>query len=120
MRVLVSFTEAIWPLIQKRNGSTEVQLWVNNPASEKMSPPDIDNLSSENIPNRSEGNLKLRVISGILNGMKGSIQTKADTQIAHLIAKGSGSIEIGEFPQGNTVMGLCIGGQCYNSQHCHS
>lgn len=82
----------------------EMQLWVNNPASEKMSQPDIHNLPDEDIPNKIDGNLNLRVISGALNGMKSPLKTKAETQIAHLIAKGSGTIEIGEFSTSNNVM----------------
>ena len=82
----------------------EVQLWVNNPAAEKMSKPDIHDLSGEEIPAHIKGHIKLRVISGILNGMEGKIKTKAATQIAHVTAGGSGIIDIGEFPEGNNVM----------------
>lgn len=82
----------------------EMQLWINNPASEKMSQPDIHNLSDSDIPNTIDGNLNLRVISGVLNGLKSTLKTKSETQIAHLIAKGAGTIEIGEFPQENNVM----------------
>jgi len=82
----------------------EMQLWINNPTSEKMSRPNIQNISNSAIPNIVEGNLNLRVISGTLNGLKSKLNTKAETQIAHLIAKGSGTIEIGEFTLGNNVM----------------
>ncbi len=82
----------------------EMQLWVNNPISEKMSLPDIDTVSGDDIGRFSQGNVTLRVISGVLNGVRGKIVTKADTQIAHLIATGKGTIKIGEFPIENTVM----------------
>jgi redox-sensitive bicupin YhaK (pirin superfamily) len=82
----------------------EMQLWVNNPSSVKMSTPDIHNIADEDIPKITLGNHTLRVISGQLNGMKGKITTKADTQIAHLISKGNGTLEIGTFPKGNKVM----------------
>lgn len=82
----------------------EMQLWINNPITEKMSKPDIHNLSGEEIPYITKGNLKLKVISGVLNELEGAIHTKANTQISHLIAQGSGSLEIGNFPEGNNVM----------------
>ncbi|MBL4708234.1 MAG: pirin family protein [Flavobacteriales bacterium] len=88
----------------------EMQLWVNNPSSEKMSLPDINNITDKDIPKITEDNITLRLISGTLNGVKGKIETKAETQIAHLIASGKGTINIGEFPKGNNVMGYVLEG----------
>ncbi len=82
----------------------EMQLWVNNPISEKMSSPDIHNLSSKEIPQKLEGNMNLRVISGTINGLTGAIHTKSDTQIAHVISHGLGSISLGDFSQKSRVM----------------
>ena len=82
----------------------EMQLWINNPASEKMSQPSIHTVAKENIPNSVEGNHILRVLTGELNGLKGPLETKAETQIGHVIAKGPGSLEIGEFSKGHRVM----------------
>lgn len=89
----------------------ELQLWVNNPTSEKMSAPEVHNLSAEEIPVTVNGNHTLRIISGELNGLSSDLQTKAQTQIGHLIAKGPGRIDIGSFPTENKVMLYVLKGE---------
>ncbi|MBL4650271.1 MAG: pirin family protein [Aureispira sp.] len=89
----------------------EMQLWINNPIAEKMSAPNIHNLSNSEIPNIVEGNLRLRVISGALNGLNSALKTKAETQIAHLIAEGAGKITIGKFTKDNNVMVYILEGK---------
>lgn len=82
----------------------EMQLWINNPASEKMSEPDIHNIPAQEMPETQDDAITLRVISGELNGIKGKFKTKATTQIAHVIASGKGSMEVGNFPLSHNVM----------------
>lgn len=82
----------------------ELQLWINNPASEKMSQPDIHNVSDEDIPRFQSGSVYLRVISGKLNGLEGPLQTKAYTQIAHVVAEEQGRISINVLPADHQVM----------------
>ncbi|NQX82190.1 MAG: pirin family protein [Flavobacteriaceae bacterium] len=91
----------------------EMQLWVNNPSVDKMSQPDIHNVSDKEIPSSIVDNMELKVFSGEINGLKGPITTKAKTQIAHLVSKGKGEIKIGEFPKGNNVMIYVLEGSVY-------
>lgn len=82
----------------------EMQLWINNPISDKMSTPDIHNLSDNEIPSKIYGEVECRVISGTLNGLTSPIRTKASTQIGHIISKESGSVTIEGLDARNNVM----------------
>lgn len=82
----------------------EMQLWVNNPRSEKMSDPEIQNVSEVEFPLSNKGEIQLKLVTGTLNGLEGPLQTKATTQIAQVIASGEGKMTIGPFPEGNKVM----------------
>lgn len=54
------------------------QLWVNLPASEKMSPPGYQDIPSANIPERKSGNGSLiRVLAGIYEGQEGAVTAQA-------------------------------------------
>lgn len=89
----------------------EVQLWVNNPMAEKMSLPEIHNVSGNEFPTITSENISVRVISGVLNGQKGSIETKALTQIGHLIAKEKGEIVLHGFTTGFHLMVYVLEGE---------
>lgn len=82
----------------------EMQLWVNNPKSEKMSTPEIQNVQEGAFPVGNYGNIQLKLITGKLNELEGPLQTKAATQIAQVIASGEGKLTVGPFPEGNNVM----------------
>ena len=89
----------------------EVQLWINNPMVEKMSSPDIQNVDGNEFPIIESENISVRIITGVLNGQKGIIGTKATTQIAHLIAKGRGEIVLNGFVDGHQLMVYVLEGQ---------
>lgn len=96
------------PLTQRFH---EVQLWINNPSSEKMSTPDIHNVSKNEIPVLESGNISLRVITGKLNGINGPLKTKANTQIAHLISTGKGELNLTGFANHSCLMIYVLEGE---------
>ncbi|WP_395344018.1 pirin family protein [Ningiella sp. W23] len=53
------------------------QLWVNLPASEKMSPPGYQDIPSAEIPEISFEGAKVRVLSGKFKGVEGPVKTTA-------------------------------------------
>ena len=89
----------------------EVQLWINNPSSEKMSTPDIHNVSKDEIPVLKSGNISLRVIIGKLNGISGPIKTKANTRIAHLISTGEEELNLSGFANHSCLMIYALEGK---------
>ncbi|MEM7371156.1 MAG: pirin family protein [Bacteroidota bacterium] len=89
----------------------ELQLWINNPAAEKMSQPDIHNVSDDDIPRIETEGLYLRVISGHLNGIQGPIQTKAHTQIAHMVSTDAAELSIQGFARNHTTMLYVLEGE---------
>ena len=82
----------------------EMQLWINNPKAEKMSAPEIHNVSDLEIPAIVENLYKLRVIAGSLNKLQGPVQTKAATQIGHLITKEAAKVKISGIEDGHPLM----------------
>ena len=96
---------------QKTERFHEMQLWVNSPQNEKMSTPEIHNISNQDIPVVDSEGVKLRVVSGELNGIKGSIQTLAPTQIGHLISEQLGEITISSFTDQANVMVYVLAGE---------
>ncbi len=72
----------------------EVQLWVNMPSIQKMSQPDIHNVSNKDIPVIKQGNSTLRIIAGELMGVKGAIKTAAKTKIVHTVNVNQGDLKI--------------------------
>lgn len=53
------------------------QLWVNLPASKKMSIPQYRGITKEEIPTIQENGLKIKVIAGKVNGTEGPVQCLA-------------------------------------------
>jgi len=49
------------------------QLWVNLPAKDKMVPPRYQDIPPENIPEVLQDNVKIKVIAGEVNGVKGAV-----------------------------------------------
>ena len=96
----------------------EMQLWVNNPAEEKMSEPEIHNVSDSQIPSLKEGNLNLRVVAGQLNGIEGPIKTKATTHIGHLISsENGGELEVNGLKESDRVMVYVLEGSLWVGDH---
>lgn len=76
----------------------EVQLWVNLPASHKMSEPNIHNASIEDIPVIKKDGYDLRVVAGPFMGTQGPIQTTAEMMATQLVNVNGGKIEITGIP----------------------
>jgi hypothetical protein len=53
------------------------QLWVNLPASEKMSEPSYQDIPSGQIPELSKPNATIRVLAGEFDGVRGPVNTQA-------------------------------------------
>jgi len=69
----------------------EIQLWVNNPANEKMSEPYVRNYSAEQISSFKKDNVQLRLIAGNYQGQTGPVQTFADIRVLHGTLTGQNS-----------------------------
>lgn len=89
----------------------EMQLWINNPSAEKMSEPDIHNVSSHDIPVVAFDNAILKIVSGKLNNTEGPIKTKATTQIGHVIASGKSALTVDSFEEGHQLMVYTLEGE---------
>ncbi len=65
----------------------EIQLWVNNPAQDKMSEPSVHNVKDSEIPavkvSNGSGEVNLRIVAGILNDVEGPIKTFANIRAIH-------------------------------------
>lgn len=68
---------------ESSNEFHEVQLWINNPAHEKMSEPYVRNYSAQQIKTIDEHDLSLRVIAGQYQGITGPVSTFADIRVLH-------------------------------------
>lgn len=81
----------------------EIQLWVNLPADQKFSTPDIHNVPASDIPEVHHHNATIRVIGGELLGVKGPIQTLTPTKTAHIIANGPSMLLLDQLPASYNV-----------------
>ena len=82
----------------------EVQLWVNLKAEQKMSEPEVQNLSANQIPVKETDDYSFRVISGNLASIHGPVQTITPTKIGHLIAKQNSTFSLNGFNDVENVM----------------
>ncbi len=83
----------------------EVQLWVNLPGSEKMSAPNIQNVTTDNIPTLNYSGANIRVIAGELEGVKGPIDTTVPIVALHILANKMSVVTIPAVPKDfNTVL----------------
>ncbi len=89
----------------------EVQLWVNLPASEKISEPNIHNVSSKKIPVIDQNNTQLRVIAGTMMGVKGLVETVVSTTIVHTINKDLGVVTINDLPTNHIALVYVLKGE---------
>ncbi len=82
-----------------------IQLWVNLPASEKMSPPRCQGLLNADIPSVSfpDGKATVRVIAGDFRGTKGSAKTFPPMNAWDIQLGGASNEEL-ELPSGHTAM----------------
>lgn len=102
---------------QKTERFHEMQLWINSPQNQKMSDPEIQNISNRDFPVIETNGIKLKVISGQINTIYGPMQTFASTQIGHLTSDRSASIDIGSFQaQANVMVYVLEGGISIDNQ----
>jgi len=59
------------------------QLWINLPASEKMSDPEYQEFTANDIPSRSFSNCTVKIIAGVFDGLHGPIDDP-HTNVAYL------------------------------------
>ena len=78
----------------------EVQLWVNLPAKDKLSVPNIHNVSGSDIPIFTTANSQIRIISGSFHGLTGPIKTTVPTLVYHVISQNGENLELGPIPKG--------------------
>jgi redox-sensitive bicupin YhaK (pirin superfamily) len=96
----------------KNGGKMEmVQLWVNLPAKDKMSPPGYQTLLDAQIPavELANGAGKVRVIAGEYQGAKGPAKTFTPINIWDVRLKAGGKVEFA-LAEGHTVMALVQSG----------
>lgn len=96
----------------KRGGVLEmVQLWVNLPAKDKMSPPRYQEILDTHIPVVNlDGTGTARVIAGEFRGAKGPAKTFTPITVVDLRLKAGGRTEIA-FPDGSTTLVLVLKGK---------
>ena len=90
----------------QKGGTLEmVQLWVNLPARDKMSPPRYQDLLDDRIPKVTlPGEAgTLRVIAGSHRGTKGPAKTFTPIELWDVSLRAAGSVELA-LPQGHTAM----------------
>jgi redox-sensitive bicupin YhaK (pirin superfamily) len=96
----------------RRGGPFEmVQLWVNLPAKDKMSPAHYQGIVSSDIPvvDLPDGGGKARVIAGELLGARGPARTFTPINIWDLRLTGDAALKL-ELPEGHTAMLVVLSG----------
>jgi redox-sensitive bicupin YhaK (pirin superfamily) len=88
-----------------------VQLWVNLPAKDKMSPPHYQEILAKQIPVVNiDGSGTARVIAGEFRGTKGPARTFTPITVLDLRLKIGGRTEVA-FPDGYTTLVLVLKGK---------
>ncbi|HLL95042.1 MAG TPA: pirin family protein, partial [Spirosoma sp.] len=95
----------------RRGGRLDfVQLWVNLPAKDKMSPPQYQDIASLRIPTGTlPGGGQLRVIAGELAGLQGPARTYSPVVVADLTLS-SGQTETLTVPASYSLMAYVLRG----------
>jgi len=102
----------------EKGGTFEmVQLWVNLPAKEKMSPPRYQAITKEQIPSvRLGAESYARVIAGELNGVKGPAKTFTPVNVFDVRAKAGEQFDLA-LPEGqNSAVVLLKGNARLNGE----
>ncbi|OJJ20342.1 hypothetical protein BKI52_17925 [marine bacterium AO1-C] len=82
----------------------EIQLWINQPASEKLSKPFIQNLKKEDIPVIENTDVWAKVYAGELFGVQGPAQHFVPLKIAQVRLKTSQEVVISDLPEHYTTI----------------
>ena len=75
----------------------------NIPATQKMSEPEVQNVTAQEMPFYMDGENKVRVVAGEIKGTKGPMITKANVSVAHVIGRQS-FIAFDSFPSNYKLM----------------
>ncbi len=96
----------------RRGGVFEViQLWVNLPRKDKMSPPHYQEILSRQIPEVAlDGGGSVRVIAGEFRGAKGPARTFTPVSLLDVRLKANGRAEL-PLPDGHTAMAVVLKGK---------
>jgi quercetin 2,3-dioxygenase len=96
----------------RRGGVLEmVQLWVNLPAKDKMSPPRYQEILSRQIPTVPlDGGGSVRVIAGDFKGTKGPAKTFTSLSVLDLRLKADGRADL-PLPEGHTALAVVLKGR---------
>ncbi len=81
----------------KKGGTLEgVQLWLNLPAKDKMTPPKYQHIRSEQMPviQDKSGNINLKIVAGRLEDKQGLISTQTEVNVFMIETSGAGSMDI--------------------------
>lgn len=100
------------PAFTQQGGTLEmVQLWVNLPAKDKMSPPKYQAIQERQIPTvaLANGAGKVRVIAGEFAGKKGPAQTFTPLDVWDMRLNAGGSVDV-QFVEGRTLMLVVLRG----------
>ena len=62
-----------------------IQLWINLPASHKMTAPSYQEIKSDTIPVLQEGNSQVRIIAGDYKNLQGPAKTFSPVSLLHII-----------------------------------
>ncbi len=73
-----------------------IQLWINLPKANKMAKPHYQDIKSATIPILTQDNdrVKIRLIAGEMNGIRGVAKTYTHMNVAHIIMKAGGRAEL--------------------------
>lgn len=96
-----------------------VQLWVNLPAKDKMSPPKYQEILNEHIPiiKVDENGSKMRIIAGSFEQTKGPAKTFTPINLWDLSLKKGSKIDLTNLPSGyNTMILLLKGHVMFNKE----
>ncbi len=98
------------PRFTEAGGTLEmIQLWVNLPASKKMSSPGYQLLKAESFPNVELGSANARLVAGALRGANGAARTYPPITIFDLEFSENGEIEFA-LDQGTTTLLVMLRG----------
>lgn len=94
----------------ERGGTMEmVQLWVNLPARDKMTPPRYQALSAQTFPNFDLGPARVRLIAGELAGQRGPAKTHTPMLVCELRFESDAELKL-PVPTGFTALALTTAG----------
>ena len=86
-----------------------IQLWINTPAAHKMDQPAYFPLASDNVPQRISDNVVLKVFSGEIDGLKGTIPSYTEVNAATVELKKGGKFSTALPAYHNVVIYLLDG-----------